>query len=137
MGLGHALTRLPRTLETAYTVLVVMLGWVLFRAPDFAVAGSVYRGLIGLNGIARISFDLHLALDPLALSALGVAAVLAFVPQWPSAVPLLRPRGGGVLTRGGAVAIAAVDTGIVLFLLLLAMTAVAAGTYSPFLYFRF
>lgn len=137
IGLGRLLKRLPRAAETGYTVLVVMLGWVLFRAPDFEVAADVYRGLIGLNGLAGVSFDLHLALEPLTVGALGIAAVLAFVPRWPSLMPALRPRGGGLLAQSGAIAIAAVDTGVVLVLLLLAMTAVAAGTYSPFLYFRF
>ncbi len=137
IGLGAAVARLPRAAANAYTMLVVMLGWVLFRAPDFATALGMYRSLFGLQGLTRLSFETHLVLNPLALTALGVGCVLAFVRRWPSAAPLLSPRGGGAMLKGRAVAIAAADTAILVLLLLLAMVAVAAGAYSPFLYFRF
>ncbi len=137
MGLGRLIARLPRPAATAYTMLVVMLGWVLFRAPDFPAAGTMYRSLIGLNGWTGISFDMHFVLDPITLFALAAGCVLAFVRRWPNFGPLLAPRGGGLVVRGRALAIAGADNALVLLLLLLAMISVAAGAYSPFLYFRF
>ncbi len=137
VGLGRLIARLARPVANAYALLVVMLGWVLFRAPDFSTALALYRSLIGLNGLTPISFPMHFALDPVAVFALAVGCVLALVRRWPSAAPLLRPRGSGLMLRGRATAVAAADTGMLLLLLLLAMISVAAGTYSPFLYFRF
>jgi alginate O-acetyltransferase complex protein AlgI len=31
------------------TLLIVLLGWVMFRAADLAQAGTIYAGMIGLN----------------------------------------------------------------------------------------
>lgn len=52
---------IPRLAGWALTMLVVMVGWALFRAPTFDAAGLVLRGLLGLNGA-----DL-----PTAISGLG------------------------------------------------------------------
>ena len=32
-------------------MLFVILGWVLFRAPDFATAGAMFAGMAGFNGL--------------------------------------------------------------------------------------
>jgi alginate O-acetyltransferase complex protein AlgI len=137
MGLGRLLARLYRPFASAYTLLVVMLGWVLFRAPSLKAARTIYQSLIGLHGLSGIDFDMHLALDPLAVTALAAGCALALLRPRPRLGRLLAPRGGGFVLQGRAIAVAAADTGFVFALLLLAMVSVAAGTYSPFLYFRF
>jgi alginate O-acetyltransferase complex protein AlgI len=48
--LDAALQSWPGTcLRVSLTLLMVMLGWVLFRATDFANALEMYRGLFGLQ----------------------------------------------------------------------------------------
>ena len=42
---------LPPLLAWGITMLFVILGWVLFRAPDFATAGAVFGGMAGLNNL--------------------------------------------------------------------------------------
>ncbi|WP_185983906.1 MBOAT family O-acyltransferase [Aureimonas mangrovi] len=42
--------RLPVVLAWPVTMLFVMAGWVLFRAPDFGTAASLYAGLAGAGG---------------------------------------------------------------------------------------
>jgi len=42
--------RMPRVAGWALTLLFVMAAWVVFRAPDFATAGSVLAGMAGLHG---------------------------------------------------------------------------------------
>jgi alginate O-acetyltransferase complex protein AlgI len=44
---------LPAPIGWTLTALFVLAGWVLFRAPDFTVAGNMLQGLVGLgNGLA-------------------------------------------------------------------------------------
>ena len=42
--------RLPRPLQMGVTFFLVMLGWLLFRAPTMSVFARVFKGLVGLNG---------------------------------------------------------------------------------------
>ncbi len=116
-GLSRLLGRLPAPLAWGYAMLAVMGGWVLFRAPDLAAAGGYFAALAGRHG-GSLSFAMHMALTPLATLALAVGGVLAVVPRWPAAPAVL-------------------DTAWTVALLALTALFVAAGTYSPFLYFRF
>jgi alginate O-acetyltransferase complex protein AlgI len=51
-------TRLPSTgLAWLLTLLFVMVGWVLFRSPDFTHAGQVLGSMIGMHGIGTIWLD--------------------------------------------------------------------------------
>lgn len=54
IAMGHDLkhtTPLGRFVSMTLTFLVVVIGWVFFRAKSFDVALSVLRGMAGLNGI--------------------------------------------------------------------------------------
>jgi alginate O-acetyltransferase complex protein AlgI len=123
-GLGRLLARIPPVLRWSYAMAVVMGGWVLFRARDLGAAWSVWRGLLGVNGL-RLGFYVHAALTPVLVVALLAGCVLAVAPRWLPAPRLPRPL------------FALVDTAWTFALLALAMLWVAAGSYSPFLYFRF
>ena len=41
---------LPAALGWALTMLFVVIGWVLFRSPDFTTAGHMLMGMAGLGG---------------------------------------------------------------------------------------
>jgi D-alanyl-lipoteichoic acid acyltransferase DltB (MBOAT superfamily) len=98
----------------------VMGGWVLFRSRDLSAAKVMYGSLIGQHSIGAMSFDFHLALP------LGAGCVLAVLP-----------RGVKLLSPGRRMMVVVADSVWTFSLLLVAMVYVAAGVYSPFLYFRF
>ncbi len=123
-GLGRMLARLPVPLRWGYAMLAVMGGWVLFRARDLPTAVTMWEGLIGLHG-TRMDFDTHAALRPVVVLALIAGAALAVAPGRLPAPRLPRPL------------LALADTVWTFALLALAVLIVAAGSYSPFLYFRF
>jgi len=53
--LGHDLTRSTatgRAASVALTFLVVVLGWVFFRATSFDAALALIKGMFGLNGVS-------------------------------------------------------------------------------------
>ncbi len=100
------------------TMLFVLVGWVLFRSPDFATFGNMLMGMAGLgNGLAPT-----LALKPL-LAAAMIASVLV-----PSTQRLVEER--GLEPRPyQAVGLALV--------LVAAIVAVGQGQPHPFIYFKF
>ena len=118
------ITRLPALLRWAYAAAAVMGGWVLFRATDLEQAGAMFQALVGLGDRHGLSFGTHLVLRPTTLIALVVGCLIATLPRW------IRLPATGSLA-------AAADTGLIFGLFALSLLMVAAGTYSPFLYFRF
>jgi D-alanyl-lipoteichoic acid acyltransferase DltB (MBOAT superfamily) len=129
VGLGRLLARLPREMVHLYTVLVVSLGWVWFRAAGFHAAIRMFKGLFGLNGIGDVGVQLHTALSPLPITALIVAGVLG-IWKWPR-------WGWGPSIGSRPLALAIGDTILVVALLALCVIAAGANSYSPFLYYRF
>lgn len=128
-GLKRVLSRLPAPFAWGYAILVVMIGWVLFRAPSLGAAIRVWRGMIGMNGaVIAIGPDLARVLTPSLLGLMAVGFLLSIFSLkpirrlWPSRAA----RFGGLL-----------DGAAVCALLALSLLAVAGGGYSPFLYYRF
>jgi D-alanyl-lipoteichoic acid acyltransferase DltB (MBOAT superfamily) len=119
---GRMLDTLPGWLRQVYALLVVMGGWVLFRAGDLSAVRRVGAGLIGWHGAGGFGLALDQALGNIAIAALVLGTGIALSP-WRPAVP----RPWQPVT----------ETASTFVLLVLALAFVAAGTYSPFLYFRF
>ena len=125
LGLGSTLARIPKPARWAYALLAVMGGWVLFRSADLSAAIGYYASLFGRNGVSEISFDMHDALNDRAIMTLVIGCVLAIAPRWPAKwTPPFVVR-------------ASADFALTFALLIFSMITVAAGAYSPFLYFRF
>jgi D-alanyl-lipoteichoic acid acyltransferase DltB (MBOAT superfamily) len=124
LGLGRLLLFVHPLGRWAYMLLVVMGSWVLFRATSLQAAGKMYRGLVGAHDIGSIGFELHSALNQGVLLALFVGCIFAVSPRL--------PRLSMTWDRYD-VARHAWSFG----LLVLAMIYIAAGVYSPFLYFKF
>ncbi len=116
IGLGRVLARLPRVLSHAYLVLVVVVGWVPFRADTLGDTASM---LAAMAGLSPGGFAAGQVLGNSVLAALVSGAIFSVLP--------LAPR-----TRARPVMQAAC-----LVLFVLSAASLAAGTYNPFIYFRF
>jgi alginate O-acetyltransferase complex protein AlgI len=126
-GVGRDPTRLRPVGWQAVTVLLVVLGWVLFRSPSVDHAVGYYAALLrpGLD----LPLDMRVALDPLATLCLVFGAASVLLPRtWVTGVRLEDPgpRTNRVL-RLAAVGL----------ILPASLVLVIAGTFSPFLYFQF
>lgn len=132
-GLGTLLARLPTAIGIGYTLLAVMAGWVLFRADglgaatDLALALGAWEGAISAAGVltneARLSALAGLLLaGPWIGRALGRWIEIPSFQPWPERLSAARTL-PGLLLYGT--------------LFLCAATKVLAGSYSPFIYFRF
>jgi D-alanyl-lipoteichoic acid acyltransferase DltB (MBOAT superfamily) len=129
-GLGRALAR-HTWLARGYLLLAVMTGWVWFRARDLDHALSFFGSLVGLNGMSGLSTATALVVHPMTIGALLIGAVLATVRI--DVQRVLRKA----FARAAGATFALGDTAAIALLFGLSVLSVAAGAYSPFLYFRF
>ena len=129
-GVGAALAR-HAWLARVYLLLAVMTGWVWFRARDLDHALSFFGSLAGLNGVSGLSAATSMVVHPVTIGALLIGALLATVR-----IEVQRVF-RAVLARAAGVTFALGDTAAIALLFGLSILSVAAGSYSPFLYFRF
>jgi len=130
-GLAGTLARAPVLVARVYALAAVMSGWVWFRARDFDHALSFFASLAGFHGVSGVSVATHLVLHPATILAMLIGAALATVEfdVW----RVFRRA----LARAARPAYALGDAAAITLLFALSVLSVAAGAYSPFLYFRF
>lgn len=136
LGFGRWLARWPAVLRHGYAVGVVMIGWVFFRADSLAGALAMLRAMAGLGTAAPTPYMLAWYLTPEVLLAIaaGVIGSMPIVPRMASW--LVRPGQGEGRPRLRSVpSVVAAAALIVLFAASLMLS--AAGTYNPFIYYRF
>lgn len=130
-GLGRALTRAPAWVAQLYALAAIMSGWVWFRAPDLEHALSFFVSLVGFHGASGLGITTHIVLHPATIAALVIGAVLATVEfdAWRAIRRITVRVAQPIYALGDTLAITAMFA--------LSLLNVAAGSYSPFLYFRF
>jgi len=114
-------------LRRAVTLILVMMGWALFRADSFGQAADFWRAMFVPSGDA-LPAAVHTALNTETVLALVAGLVSVLLPRSFVMGRALHGEWAGrpLLARG-----------FVLAVLPLAAITVAAGSFSPFLYFRF
>jgi len=117
---GAARGRGAAMLRRFSTLVVVMVGWVLFRAETFPGAVAVYRGMIGLAGLG-LGEEVAWQVGTGALVGLGAGTLVVILEPW-------------IRTR---VAAARVMRGAMYLVFAMSLVRVLAASYSPFLYFQF
>jgi len=130
-GFARVLAGAPVVLARLYALAAVMTGWVWFRARDVDHALSFFASLAGFNGLSTIGVATHLVLHPATIAAMLLGAVLATVEI---------DIGHAVRRALGRAALPAYvlgDTAAITLFFALSVLSIAAGSYSPFLYFRF
>lgn len=131
--LGSWLNAAPRPVAHVYTLLVVCVGWVLFRAPDIGHASEFLRAMVDVTQPVNAAHPLRAFLTPavcwmLPIAVLGSTPILqalerAFAGR--SARGLTEPPGRTFVVP------------VLLVLFVLSAANLAASTHNPFIYFRF
>jgi len=139
LGLGKFLASRHPAAQHAYALLVILASWVLFRCETLAQAVSTLAALAGFARGSGLEYHLSLYLDAELVIAL-ILGVIASTPALPYLVHALRRkrktlqlacrRDFDTLSAIGEVALLTV-------VFLISLSWMAAGTYNPFLYFRF
>jgi alginate O-acetyltransferase complex protein AlgI len=134
VGWDAALSRLPRLLGHVYALLVVMVGWVFFRADSLGAALGVLQAMAGFSPGQPTAYGVSWYLTPEVALAMA-AGVVGSAPLWRTLGARLawpsqeEPRFGAVTSALTCAALAAVFAGCAML--------IAAHTYNPFIYFRF
>lgn len=124
--------RFPRVLQHGYTLVIVMIGWVLFRAATLDGAVSFIGTMFGLVDSGDPIFYLGVYLTPAVKVAL-IAGLIGAMP-W---MPRLAKRVQAMPASGPRFAFQVLGVAGLALILLTSAMELSAGTYNPFIYFRF
>jgi alginate O-acetyltransferase complex protein AlgI len=133
--LGTAIARLPTPVRRVYTLLLVMLAWVPFRAESIGPAVQFYGVLLVPDLAEATRTPLYIGFESGHAWVLAIGVGIAMWPAWRgpvlSAMDRIRQHAPGRLVADG------VDV-LGLAALWIACAAFLAGdTHNPFIYFRF
>jgi alginate O-acetyltransferase complex protein AlgI len=110
--------RWPQWLRIAKTMILIMIGWVLFRAVDMTAAVRMLKGMLGLQGLAFTpAVQWQVVPDRIGVLIFSIALIYA--------MPWLRRNGGGSARY------------LLIPLFLWAVATLSSQSFTPFLYFQF
>jgi alginate O-acetyltransferase complex protein AlgI len=132
-SIGSVIGRMPRALRHLYALLVIMIGWVVFRADDFGVAANYLYAMSGLESAPQAQPLLRYANGQVICALL--LGIICSTPVW----EYLRTKSETMIARRPvpfAIGYTLEILGI-LTLFFLSVVWLAGETYNPFIYFRF
>lgn len=119
-------------LKHLYTLLVVLIGFVIFRADNMGQAASMIRAMFsGISVSAQTGLLLAQCFTPLTLFAIGIG-ILSSTPILPMVCHKAERQTGSVRT-----CLRVINYAAVLVLLLVDILHLSAASYVPFIYFQF
>jgi alginate O-acetyltransferase complex protein AlgI len=137
LGLARFLDKRTPWLGHVYALLVVVIGWVFFRSEDLGGALIYLKTMAGFGSGAGMEYHVSLYLNHevalvLILAMLGATPIKSFAKKalsgldWTNASAYKPSHFLSVISVGYFAAV-----------FLVSMSYLAAGTYNPFIYFRF
>lgn len=118
LGLLRILEALPRFIRHIYALVIIIIGWVLFRSYDLAHALSYIAKMVNIKSASTILLDIEPYVNNHMLLVL-IAAVLF-------SMPAVKQKKFSIFSYA------------LLFIFFVAsIMSIAANTYNPFIYFRF
>jgi alginate O-acetyltransferase complex protein AlgI len=138
IGLGKRIERWPAPLRHGYLLLVVIVGWVFFRAATFDDAVTILSAMAGLGDGTAVEYYPATYLQNDVVLALAAGVIFA-MPVLPWLRRLRHAQLGRRPQHAEAIdAFWGLASAVVLGVLGLASCMLlAGGTYNPFIYYRF
>ncbi len=139
LGLEKGVKKLYRPFRHVYTMLVVIVGWVIFRSESMEQVGAILSAMAGFSQGAGLEHHVKLYMNAELVRTIIIGSVFA-IPWIPWLSDLrerrLAPRQDS-LSRLLDGTYAFVTVVICAAILLASAMWLSAGTYNPFIYFRF
>jgi alginate O-acetyltransferase complex protein AlgI len=140
-GLGRVLARAPRPARHLYAVLVVMVGWVFFRADDLPQALHYLAQMVRPEGFGAPDAALSVLLNAQSIGALILGSFFA-APLLPGLMAWLRtpraePPRPDLPARLETRSVHALPIPMLALGFVLSVAILVGSTLNPFLYFRF
>lgn len=135
--LGKLLGRNPvKPINWVYTMLAVILGWVLFRSDNIVYAGKYIAAMFGRYngsaGAAAAGSGVYLC-----LGFMSMELIIAFAAALAGMGFVSRALAGVYDSVRKKTWFMALDMFVMLGLLTLCILRIISGTYNPFIYFKF
>lgn len=145
---GRLLDRAPRVVQHAWVLLAVGVAWVFFRAADLGSAVGYLRAMVGLGGSGGEEREVvERFVDPLVLVVAAIAVPAAaglftrVTADWRARAGQVRgevhPPIETVRMAAEVPWVLGLRGVLMIAIALIAFARIAAGTYNPFIYFRF
>ncbi len=132
-GVSRFLGKLPKILKHIYTLLLVMVGWVIFRAESLPQLGQFLKAMfLGAPGDGASLWQ-YMDSENMFFMCLGL---LLCLPILENSRHFKTQEAESAGPAANSVVIAR-DTLICALLFFVCTTYVMSGTYNPFIYFRF
>lgn len=119
--LGRLLQKLPWLLQRIYTLFIVFIGWIFFRAESLGQALSYIKGLFTLSGEGVRKAMYYLNPETVTFLVIGIVF----------SAPIFSYLGKRTESRGW------IMDGAILVLFSISVLYLTGSGFSPFLYFRF
>lgn len=137
---GKTMQKIP-VVRHLYTMLAVIVGWVIFRADTLAEAGQMLYAMAGGYGLGTGNVTYVMILERSSAGGVFLLAMAAGILLSADVPTKVRRAFSAYVTSSNTPALrtAAETAGCVLSvgLLVLSVASIASGSYNPFIYFRF
>ena len=137
LGFRNTLNRMPRPISHLYLLLVVMVGWVFFRADSLSHATTYLGSMIGMGSGKYI--DVLYYLDGYHIFILALGLIFSTNLRRTVIYLLLKQQRKlkGLSSKSFSFCYQVYRIGWMTFLMVWAITELAQNSYNPFIYFRF
>jgi alginate O-acetyltransferase complex protein AlgI len=116
----------PKIVQRMYTLLIVLIGFVIFRAESFTQSLIFIQSMFSFSSASALaSKELMILITPLSILLLVISAI--------ASTPIMKNI--KVKTEGSIASM--LSYGFTIVLWIACLLSLAANTYNPFIYFRF
>ncbi|GGA64848.1 MBOAT family O-acyltransferase [Ornithinibacillus halotolerans] len=133
IGLAKILAKLSTPLQHVYLIIIVMIGWVFFRADSFSYSFAYLKTMFGMNATRFVDGQALIYVnDYWMIFALGIIFSIPIIP-W------LRKKIISLTNYEKAIVpVLSITLPVVyMMLMVVCMILLVNSTYNPFIYFRF
>lgn len=131
-GFGKRLEKLPRYIQHIYTMIVVMIGWVFFRADDIGEAFSYIKCMFSFDFEKWTRIFLYITPQNVLVLLVAITFSTGLYPYIRNKARQYVSQKEGLylpLRLGGDI--------YLLFILLVSILFIVGSSFNPFIYFRF
>jgi len=133
-GFGKFISALPKIIQHAYALIIVIVGWVFFRSETFTYAFDYIKTMFAFNGTG-----LWNASNNFYVSEYGILFIIAVIAATPIGKIVAHKIGDWLISKNRITyfGFQLGEAGWYCLLLLISLSYVVASTFNPFIYFKF
>ena len=129
LGLLRILEKCPAAIGHIYSLLIIVIGWVIFAVDDLGDAAHYIGMMLGSTG--KIADDAFIYFFESRIWLL-IACVIGSTP-----LPKMVCTAAADRLKDKEILLPVIETSLLMGIFILSMAFLVSGSYNPFLYFRF